>query len=666
MDDSKAKSQTSQAFWSTTRSLLPLRYLTTHSLAEQLIAMRTVHRITPAAALQRPRKTRSTWASHEPSSLATIQPVHHRSNSSAHHSVELCRTTMLMLLLLVYLADAANPVQVGLRSAAVRSPLLSRWVTRRSSPPSTRLSSSPSATFLVSSTAEEDELEDDSVVQSAFWLASSPAHVYQTRQVEFPVSRQSAPSAAHVAPECELEFIESQIQGGHRGSVLASTKAGTVTARAPPSPSLALTPPPGRHRQHAPSPSSSRHHATKQESLAYETTTNDSSDTEEFATTTTSLAEDVRGGVAAARPLLFWETMVAGAVSRSVAQTIMHPANTMKTMLQSSSESVTVRQLLKPSSFRRLTYGAGANFVLSFPTGAMNFAVLEFVRHHMGQIVQSNPFLSARQEQLGAGLDFVSSAISTIACSVVSTPQMMITDNIMAGQYANMVHAAKGLHAAHGLSGFYRGWWPGLVGKIPSYALTWTLFQQLKQAQTRICRRPARNYENSIMGCLASATTVCIMIPMDTIKTRLVTQAGGVAVGRVPYKGIIDCAVRVAKEEGIGAFYRGLPPRLISVVPMIGIQFGVYEAMKKVMLSRRIEADRAALSKRKRRMLEEADKQTDEEKFEEVAMEVGASHGNPMPVPHMHDHEHFAEQQKKFKKKAQKKTIREKAKLKKH
>jgi solute carrier family 25 S-adenosylmethionine transporter 26 len=62
------------------------------------------------------------------------------------------------------------------------------------------------------------------------------------------------------------------------------------------------------------------------------------------------------------------------------------------------------------------------------------------------------------------------------------------------------------------------------------------------------------------MGCIASATTVSIMIPMDTIKTRLVTQ---MANSPNAYKGIIDCAVRVAREEGMGAFYKGLPPRLV-------------------------------------------------------------------------------------------------------
>jgi hypothetical protein len=152
--------------------------------------------------------------------------------------------------------------------------------------------------------------------------------------------------------------------------------------------------------------------------------------------TTSTTTNSARGGSTAVvtaatavahRPLFFWENMVSGAVSRSVAQTIMHPANTMKTMLQSSRE-FTFRQLLQPQMFRRLTVGAGANFVLSIPHGAVNFAVLEFVRGRFSVIVDSVPFLEERKDAIGPGLDFLSSAVSTITCSIVSTPQMMITD----------------------------------------------------------------------------------------------------------------------------------------------------------------------------------------------------------------------------------------------
>jgi hypothetical protein len=122
------------------------------------------------------------------------------------------------------------------------------------------------------------------------------------------------------------------------------------------------------------------------------------------------------------------------------------------------------------------------------------------------------------------------------------------------------------------------------------------------------------------------------MIPMDTIKTRLVAQTGAKIITGVPYKGIVDCAVRIAQEEGIKTFYRGLAPRLISVVPMIGIQFGVYEAMKRVMLQRDItKAPPAAHSWK---VLEMTDRYGPEEAMEEAAMEVAADGSNTFPAPH--------------------------------
>lgn len=106
---------------------------------------------------------------------------------------------------------------------------------------------------------------------------------------------------------------------------------------------------------------------------------------------------------------------------------------------------------------------------------------------------------------------------------------------------------------------------------------------------------------------------------MDTIKTRLVTQMNYPDL--VPYKGIIDCATRIAREEGIKTFYRGLPPRLISVVPMIGIQFGVYEFVKKAMITRRSGIFELR----------------DMHKMEEIMMEVSADDEQPFPSPYIDD-----------------------------
>lgn len=266
--------------------------------------------------------------------------------------------------------------------------------------------------------------------------------------------------------------------------------------------------------------------------------------------------------------LTFWGCMVAGAVSRSVAQTALHPANVVKTLLQTKGSFGAIL----PLTWATLSRGAGAQFLLSLPNGALHFAVLENTKTRMAEMfpVKSASFL----------LDFASCSAATALCSIMSTPQMVLTNRIMAGVYPNLVTGVRSVIKDKGVLGFYAGWWPGLVQKIPSYGLTWVLFQQVKDLHYKLANRLPSNTENFWLGCMAAAGSVTIMIPMDTIKTRLVTQS---SMSNVKYNGILNCFSRMLREEGVGSFYNSLTPRLVSVVPMIGVQYLVYEFMKKLM-----------------------------------------------------------------------------------
>mmetsp|Transcript_10186 Transcript_10186/g.17037 ORF Transcript_10186/g.17037 Transcript_10186/m.17037 type:complete len:416 (+) Transcript_10186:254-1501(+) len=339
--------------------------------------------------------------------------------------------------------------------------------------------------------------------------------------------------------------------------------------------------------------------------------------------------------------LTYLQTMVAGAVSRSVAQTLMHPANTYKTLLQlkdvppttatssaatssAASAGARVRQVSsavrkrasavgaaaaaagrraggagaraagaggkglivvggRRVTFGRLLAGVDAQFLLSLPHGAFHFFVIDQVKAKLARHVPASfDFLA----------DFSSSAISTVICSLISTPQMLLTDRLMAGVYPSFPYALKSVYRSEGIRGFYTGWWPALAQKIPSYGLTWMFFQQLKKSFEDVLHRVPDSTENFVLGALAAAGSVTVMIPMDTVKTRLVIQ-NAVLVGQSnpdAYRGVADCFMRMLREEGAGVFYRSLPPRLLSVVPMIAIQFGVYETMKAYFLEQGVKA----------------------------------------------------------------------------
>lgn len=57
----------------------------------------------------------------------------------------------------------------------------------------------------------------------------------------------------------------------------------------------------------------------------------------------------------------------------SVAQTSLHPANVVKTLLQTKGSFAAIL----PLTWATLSRGAGAQFLLSLPNGALHFAVLE-------------------------------------------------------------------------------------------------------------------------------------------------------------------------------------------------------------------------------------------------------------------------------------------------
>lgn len=55
------------------------------------------------------------------------------------------------------------------------------------------------------------------------------------------------------------------------------------------------------------------------------------------------------------------------------------------------------------------------------------------------------------------------------------------------------------------------------------------------------------------------------------MKTRLTLRKTG------QYDGMFDCARKIARHEGMKAFYRGYIPNLLGIIPYAGIDLAVYE-----------------------------------------------------------------------------------------
>ena len=276
------------------------------------------------------------------------------------------------------------------------------------------------------------------------------------------------------------------------------------------------------------------------------------------------------------RELTYLGLLLAGAVARSASATMVHPLNVIKIMLQRKGGK------MPEISFQSLMRGSGSQLAWSIPHGAFSFFVIENTKKLLtlwSALLKLDGTIP--EKILNPLLDFLSSCVSTLICSIISTPQMVVTDRIMANVYPDLRTALRSIYSAEGMKGFYVGWLPAIMQKIPSYALTWMLFQQLKAMFKNLKGRPGTAFENTFLGSIAGAGACSIMIPVDTVKTRIVTQHPN---DERIYSGVLDTFLKVLNAEGIGAFYRALPPRLLAVVPMMGIQFSTYEFMKKVLL----------------------------------------------------------------------------------
>ncbi|XP_037916494.1 mitochondrial 2-oxodicarboxylate carrier [Hermetia illucens] len=89
-------------------------------------------------------------------------------------------------------------------------------------------------------------------------------------------------------------------------------------------------------------------------------------------------------------------------------------------------------------------------------------------------------------------------------------------------------------------------------------------------------------------GGSAGFVEVCIMQPLDVVKTRLqlqskppaATAASGSAASKVYYKGVFDCFVKMYKHEGILSYWKGILPPVMVETPKRALKFVCFEQYK--------------------------------------------------------------------------------------
>ena len=96
------------------------------------------------------------------------------------------------------------------------------------------------------------------------------------------------------------------------------------------------------------------------------------------------------------------------------------------------------------------------------------------------------------------------------------------------------------------------------------------------QEQSEIQEQGSFKSTDALCGGLAGGFATGMTYPFDLIRTRLAAQPEPKV-----YRGLLHAGTSIVEHEGARGLYRGLAPALIAVVPYMGIQFAVYEALKR-------------------------------------------------------------------------------------
>lgn len=144
---------------------------------------------------------------------------------------------------------------------------------------------------------------------------------------------------------------------------------------------------------------------------------------------------------------------------------------------------------------------------------------------------------------------------------------------------AQLIPAIKTIWKEGRVTAFFRGNGLNVVKVAPESAIRFYTYEMLKKFIANVKGVDISDLgasERLAAGGLAGAVAQTAIYPMDLVKTRLQTCA--CEGGKVPRLGQLSRDILM--QEGPRAFYRGLIPSLLGIIPYAGIDLAAYETLK--------------------------------------------------------------------------------------
>lgn len=266
----------------------------------------------------------------------------------------------------------------------------------------------------------------------------------------------------------------------------------------------------------------------------------------------------------------FLKDFLAGGISAAVAKTAVAPIERVKLILQVQATSQQIAssaqykglvdafvRIPKEQGYLSLWRGNLANVLRYFPTQALNFAFKDVYKQiFMSGVDKEKQFWRYFAANLASG----GAAGATSLCFVypLDYARTRLGADVGKGkgdrQYNGLVDCLAKTVKSDGPIGLYRGFIVSVQGIIIYRAAYFGMFDTFKGMLPN-----PKNTPFIVSFLIAEAVTTAagiISYPFDTVRRRMMMQSGR-AKADVMYKNTVDCWMKISKNEGPTAFFKG-------------------------------------------------------------------------------------------------------------
>jgi len=288
---------------------------------------------------------------------------------------------------------------------------------------------------------------------------------------------------------------------------------------------------------------------------------------------------------------------LAGGVSGAVAKTATAPIERVKLLIQTQDANPKIisgevarytgivncfTRVSSEQGFSAFWRGNTVNVIRYFPTQAFNFAFKDTIKGWFPKYNPKTEFGSFFAANMASG--GMAGAGSLTIVYPLDYARTRLASDVGSGnpQFNGLVDCLSKTIKGNGFFSMYNGFGVSVLGIVAYRGPYFGLFDTMKEMN------PYKKEKGpvALLSKFAIAQTVAIVAgfisyPFDTVRRRLQMQSEKPK-SEWLYSGTVDCAVKIAKDEGVGAIFKGFSANVLRTLGGALVLVG-YDEIKAMM-----------------------------------------------------------------------------------